>query len=218
MNNIYNFVYQSTFMNQKDLINQIGQIRSLMEKSSKFMSISGLSGVLIGSYALVGAFVAYVLVYGFNSQFGYRDHYVNIGNIPTLIVIALSVLVVSIGTGYYMARQKAKKSGQSVWNPTSKALFKAMAVPLLTGGLLSLIFIYKGDYGMIASTMLIFYGLALSAASSFTFKELRWLGILDIILGLLALCLPGYGIYFWAFGFGILHIIYGLIVHQRYEK
>ena len=205
-------------MNQKDLINQIGQIRSLMEKSSKFMSISGLSGVLIGSYALVGAFVAYVLVYGFNSQFGYRDHYVNNGNIPTLIVIALSVLVVSIGTGYYMARQKAKKSGQSVWNPTSKALFKAMAVPLLTGGLLSLIFIYKGDYGMIASTMLIFYGLALSAASSFTFKELRWLGILDIILGLLALCLPGYGIYFWAFGFGILHIIYGLIVHQRYEK
>ncbi|HLS37726.1 MAG TPA: hypothetical protein VK023_05590 [Sphingobacterium bovisgrunnientis] len=205
-------------MNQKDLINQIGQIRSLMEKSSKFMSISGLSGVLIGSYALVGAFVAYVLVYGFNSEFGYHDHYVNNGNIPTLIVIALSVLVVSIGTGYYMARQKAKKSGQSVWNPTSKALFKAMAVPLLTGGLLSLIFICKGDYGMIASTMLIFYGLALSAASSFTFKELRWLGILDIILGLLALCLPGYGIYFWAFGFGILHIIYGLIVHQRYEK
>ncbi|WP_149915089.1 hypothetical protein [Sphingobacterium cavernae] len=205
-------------MNQKDLINQIGQIRSLMEKSSKFMSISGLSGVLIGSYALVGAFVAYVLVYGFDSGFGYRDHYVNNGNIPTLVVIALSVLVVSIGTGYYMARQKAKKSGQSVWNPTSKALFKAMAVPLLTGGLLSLIFIYKGDYGMIASTMLIFYGLALSAASSFTFKELRWLGILDIILGLLALCLPGYGIYFWAVGFGILHIIYGLIVHQRYEK
>lgn len=205
-------------MNQKDLINQIGQIRSLMEKSSKFMSISGLSGVLIGSYALVGAFVAYVLVYGFDSGFGYRDHYVHNGNIPTLIVIALSVLVVSIGTGYYMARQKAKKSGQSVWNPTSKALFKAMAVPLLTGGLLSLIFIYKRDYGMIASTMLIFYGLALSAASSFTFKELRWLGILDIILGLLALCLPGYGIYFWAVGFGILHIIYGLIVHQRYEK
>jgi hypothetical protein len=218
LDNKYNFVYQSTFMNQEDLINQIGQIRSLMEKSSKFMSISGLSGVLIGSYALVGAFVAYVLIYGFNSEFGYRDHYVNTDNIPTLLVIALSVLVVSISTGYYMARQKAKKSGQSVWNLTSKALFKAMAVPLITGGLLSLIFVFKENYGMIASTMLIFYGLALSAASSFTFKELRWLGVLDIILGLLALCLPGYGIYFWAVGFGVLHIIYGLIVHQRYEK
>lgn len=218
LDNKYNFVYQSTFMNQEDLINQIGQIRSLMEKSSKFMSINGLSGVLIGSYALVGAFVAYVLIYGFNSEFGYRDHYVNTDNIPILLVIALSVLIVSISTGYYMARQKAKKLGQSMWNPTSKALFKAMAVPLITGGLLSLILVFKESYGMIASTMLIFYGLALSAASSFTFKELRWLGILDIILGLLALCLPGYGIYFWAVGFGVLHIIYGLIVHQRYEK
>jgi hypothetical protein len=205
-------------MEQKDILNQIGQIRSLMEKSSKFMSISGLSGVLIGSYALIGAFVGYVTVYGFNSGFGYRDHYVNQELIPKLILIAASVLVVSVGTGYYMAKQKAKKSSQSIWNPTSKALFKAMAVPLLTGGILSLIFVYKEYYGMIASSMLIFYGLALSAASSFTFKELRWLGILDIILGLLALCLSGYGIYFWAVGFGVLHIIYGLIVHQRYEK
>lgn len=218
MNNIYNFEYQSTFMNQKDLINQIGQIRSLMEKSSKFMSISGLSGVLIGSYALVGAFVGYTLVYGFDREWGYRDNYVNSSLVPTLIFIASAVLVVSVGTGYYMAKQKAKKSSQSVWNPTSKALFKAMAVPLLTGGILSFILLYKDNYEMIASTMLIFYGLALSAASSFTFKELRWLGVLDIILGLLALCLPGYGIYIWAVGFGVLHIIYGLIVHQRYEK
>ena len=218
MRNIINFEYQSTFMDQKDLINQIGQIRSLMEKSSKFMSISGLSGVLIGSYAIVGVFVAYMLVYGVDSEFGYRDHYVNRDLIPTLLFIACAVLVVSVGTGYYMAKQKAKKSGQSIWNPTSKALFKAMAVPLITGGILSLILLYKENYGMIASSMLIFYGLALSAASSFSFKELRWLGVLDIILGLLALCLPGYGIYFWAVGFGILHIIYGLIVHQRYEK
>ncbi|MCA5006617.1 hypothetical protein [Sphingobacterium bovistauri] len=205
-------------MNQKDLINQIGQIRSLMEKSSKFMSISGLSGVLIGSYALIGACIGYVLVYGFNSEFGYRDNYVNSAIIPKLLCVALAVLLISVGTSYYMARQKAQKSGQSVWNPTSKALFKAMAIPLITGGVFSLILLLKENYSMIASSMLIFYGLALSAASTFTFKELRWLGVLDIILGLLALCLPGYGLYFWAVGFGVLHIIYGLIVHQRYEK
>lgn len=205
-------------MNQKDLINQIGQIRSLMEKSSKFMSISGLSGVLIGSYALIGAVVAYIMLYGFNSQFGYRDHYVNSESIPALVFIGLAVLIVSIGTGYYMAKQKAKKSGQSIWNPTSKALFQAMAIPLLTGGILALILVYQQNFGMIASTLLIFYGLSLSAASSFSFRELRWLGVLDIVLGLLALCFPGYGIYFWAAGFGVLHIIYGLIVHQRYEK
>lgn len=205
-------------MNQKDLINQIGQIRSLMEKSSKFMSISGLSGVLIGSYALIGAAVAYIMLYGFNSQFGYRDHYVNRESIHALLFIAFAVLIVSIGTGYYMAKQKAKKAGQSIWNPTSKALFQAMAIPLLTGGVLALILLYQQNISMIASILLIFYGLSLSAASSFSFRELRWLGVLDIVLGLLALCFPGYGIYFWAAGFGVLHIIYGLIVHQRYEK
>lgn len=205
-------------MKQKDLINEIGQIRSLMEKSSKFMSISGLSGVLIGSYALIGAFLSYTTVYGFNSQFGYRDNYINSAIILKLMFIALAVLAVSIATGYYMARQKAKKSGQSVWNPTSKSLFKAMAVPLFTGGALSAILICKGDYSMVASSLLIFYGLALSAAANFSFKELRYLGVLDIILGLLALCFPGYGLWFWSFGFGILHIVYGLIVHQRYEK
>ena len=206
-------------MNQNDIIKEIGQIRSLMEKSSKFMSISGLSGVLIGSYALIGAFLGYITVYGFNSAFGYRDYYVNdIAVIYKLILIASIVLIFSIVTGVWMANRKAIKIGQSIWNPTSKSLFKSISVPLMTGGIMSVILVCRGEYGLIASAMLVFYGLALHAAGSFSFKELRYLGILDILLGLLALCLPGYGIYFWAIGFGVLHIIYGLIVHQRYEK
>lgn len=206
-------------MNQEDLIKEIGNIRSIMEKSSKFMSISGLSGVLIGTYALVGAFLAYITVYGFHSAFAYRDYYItDEGIIIKLVLIALGVLIAAITTGYLMAKQKAKKVGQQIWNPSSKALLKAMIIPLVTGGLFALILIARGEYGMIASTLLIFYGLSLAAAGPFTFKELRYLGVLDIILGLVALCLPGYGLWFWAIGFGILHIVYGLIVHQRYEK
>lgn len=206
-------------MKQEELLNEIGQIRSLMEKSSKFMSISGLSGVLIGTYALLGAFCAYLTVYGFRSEFGYRDNYITTdGVILKLVIIALIVLIASIATGVLMAKQKAKGIGQSIWNPTSQSLAMSMFVPLATGGALSILLVVKGNYGMIASSMLIFYGLSLYAAGAFTFKELRYLGLLDIILGLLALCFPGYGLWFWAFGFGILHIVYGLIVHQRYEK
>lgn len=206
-------------MNQKDLIVEIGQIRSLMEKSSRFMSISGLSGVLIGTYALLGAFLGYLTVYGFQSEFRYRDYYItDTGIIVKLVSIAVAVLLASIVTSILMAKRKAKRTGQYIWNPASKSLAKAIATPLLTGGLFSIILTCKGEYGLIASSMLIFYGLALYSAGTFTFKELRWLGILDIILGLLALCLPGYGLWFWTVGFGVLHIIYGLIVHQRYEK
>lgn len=212
-----NFELQSTFMIDKDIINEIGRIRFLMEKSSKFMSISGISGVMIGIYALIGASVAYYL--GINSSI--FDHkYINIPNDILLkyILVAALVLFLSIGTGVYMASYKAKKVNQSIWNPTSKALLQGMLIPLITGGIFCLILVSKELYEFLAAVMLVFYGLSLCSASNFSFKELRWLGILDIILGLLALCLPVYGLYFWALGFGILHIIYGLIVYQRYEK
>ncbi|WP_231390167.1 hypothetical protein [Sphingobacterium pedocola] len=212
------FGKQSTFMNQQDIIKEIGQIRSIMEKSSKFISISGLSGVLIGTYALIGAALGYLIVYGFKSQFGYRDHFVTDEIIIVkLLLIALFVLLISIVTGVLMAKRKAKRINQSIWNATSRSLLFAVAVPLITGGVFSLIIFAKGYYGLIASSLLIFYGLALNAASTYTFKEVKWLGIFEIILGLLALCFPGYGLWFWALGFGVLHIIYGLIVYKRYE-
>src|SRR5690606_8571925 len=205
-------------MNQQDLIKEIGNIRSLMERSSKVLSISGLSGVLIGIYALVGAAAAYYMVYGFDSQFAYRDHYVTEpAIIRNLFWIALTVLLASLTTGLWMARRKANKAGQVVWNASSKAMLLAMAIPLITGGLLALILLSKGLFGLIASTLLIFYGLALTSASVYTFKEVRWLGLLEIVLGLLALLLPGYGLWFWVLGFGVLHIIYGFIVHKKYE-
>lgn len=206
-------------MSHQDIIKEIGQIRALMERSSKFMSISGLSGILIGSYALIGAAFGYFTVYGFQSQFGYRDNYItDYGIINRLILIAALVLLSSILTGFLMAKHKAKKNKQAIWNATSKSLLATVTVPLLAGGMFTVLLILKGEYGMVASTLLIFYGLALNAASTFTFREARWLGMMDILLGLIAFCFPGYGLWFWAFGFGILHIIYGVIVHQRYEK
>lgn len=206
-------------MRQEDLIKEISHIRSLMEKSSKFISISGLSGVLIGLYALIGAALGYITVYGFNSTFQFRDYYVSDDRvIYKLVAIALAVLLAAILTGVTMARHKAKKHRQSIWNPTSRNLLFAVAVPLVTGGILALIFVVKGWYVLIASTLLIFYGLTLTAGSVYTFKEAKWLGILQIVLGLLALLMPGYGLWFWALGFGVLHIVYGLIVYNRYEK
>jgi hypothetical protein len=213
------FEYQSTFMEQNDVIKEIGQIRALMERSSKFISISGLSGVLIGSYALLGALAGYLTVYGWHSQFGYRDYYVTDDVVVLkLILIAGLVLLVSLFTGWWMARKKAMRIGQSIWNQASRSLLWAVVVPLMTGGVLSCLLICKGEYGFIASTLLIFYGMALCAGSTFTFKEVRWLGIMEIALGLITFAMPGYGLWFWAVGFGVLHIVYGIIVHKRYEK
>src|SRR5690606_24666499 len=113
--------------------------------------------------------------------------------ITNLIGIALVVLIASLTTGLWMARKKAKKARQYIWNPSSKAMLLVMAIPLMTGGLFSLVLLSKGYFSLIGATLLIFYGLSLTSGGIYTFKEVRWLGVLEILLGLCALLFPGYG-------------------------
>ena len=187
-----------------------------MERSTRFISLSGLSGVLAGIYALIGAGFTYKLLY-VNAG---TDTYLNFNNDITVQVffIALIVLVLSIATGIWLTIRKAKRKGQSVWNQSSQSLLKRGALPLLTGGCFVLLLLLQGHYGIIAPGCLIFYGLALVAASQYTFGDVKWLGLCDIALGLLATLLPQYGLFFWAFGFGVLHILYGTIMHFKYDR
>src|SRR5690606_27885431 len=146
------------------------------------------------------------------------EHATSKSVLAKLVLIAVVVLCASLLTGWWMARLKARRVGQSIWNQASRSLLRAVAVPLITGGIFALIALARGEYSLIASTLLLFYGLALCAGSTFTFKEVRWLGLMEIALGVLALTWPGSGLWLWTIGFGVLHIIYGLIVHNRYEK
>ncbi|MBX2965721.1 MAG: hypothetical protein KF845_06215 [Cyclobacteriaceae bacterium] len=202
-----------------DYEGDIASIRSAMERSVKFLSLSGLSGVLAGMYALTGAGLAYYLIYYPHPPFGFRFYYVDESTIVLrLMLIAAGVLALSIITGYLMSQRKAKRLGLTIWNKTSKGLMANLFIPLITGGLLILILVSRGYYGIVAPACLIFYGLALIQASAFTVTEIRYLGFSEIVLGLIAALLPGYGLVFWAFGFGVLHIVYGAVMHYRYDK
>ncbi|GCC52342.1 hypothetical protein SanaruYs_25780 [Chryseotalea sanaruensis] len=197
----------------------IASIRSIMERSVKFVSLSGLSGVLAGIYALCGALAAYFTIYYPNSPFGFRFHYINeTVTLIKLFTIAAIVLGASLLTGYLMSARKAKKLGLTVWNNTSRQLVIDLLIPLVTGGLFIIVLTYQGYFVIISSACLLFYGLALINASGRTFKEIKYLGLLEIILGLLSAFLPGYGLIFWATGFGVLHIIYGILMHYRYDQ
>ena len=135
-----------------------------------------------------------------------------------LILIALLVLIASIATGLYLSNKKAKKQGLSLWSPTSRKLVTNMAIPLVTGGLFILIILLTGHFGLAAPASLIFYGLALIQGSSNTYDEVRNLGYSEIFLGLISAAFPGFGLVFWALGFGVLHIIYGAIMYNKYDK
>lgn len=204
-------------MKEKEIQDDLASIRSLMERSSKFISLSGLSGILAGVYSLAGAAIAFCLI---NRPMDYdRVTFLHmLGVLPYLFIIAISVLVLSLITAFWLTYRKAKKKGQPIWGKTSRALLFNMAVPLVTGGLLIMIFLYRGYFGVVAPASLIFYGLALMAGGNFTFTDVKTLGICEIILGLVAACLPGYGLLFWAMGFGVLHIVYGFVMYLKYDR
>jgi len=205
-------------MKEKDVYAELSSIRNLMERSSKFISLSGLAGVLAGIYALAGAGLGYVFVKNISTLEG-AESYLNEPMIFwPLFMIALAVLVCSIVTACWLTIIKARSRGESVWNPVSRRLLTATGVPLVTGGLFIIILLMKGEYDLIASGCLIFYGLALFSGSHYTYVDIKWLGIFQILLGLLALVVPVYGLILWAIGFGILHIVYGSIMHIKYER
>jgi len=202
-----------------DYEKDIASIRSMMERSVKFISLSGLSGILAGIYALTGASVAYYLVYYPSSPFGFRFHYIDEQVVLIkLIGIAALVLLFSIGTGYFLSLQKAKKLGTTVWNHASKQLLKDLFIPLVAGGLFILILLSRGNYIIVSSASLVFYGVALINASRNTYHEVQYLGYTEIVLGLVAAMMPGYGLIFWSLGFGLMHIVYGTIMYFRYDK
>lgn len=206
-------------MKEKEIYTELSSIRHLMERSAKFISLSGLSGILAGIYALIGATLAYYLVYGPYGGLQYRNYYISEQEVLwKLFLIAIIVLILSLATGILLTIRKARKKNQNVWNPSSKKLLTSVSIPLITGGIFILILLLRGYYGVIAPASLIFYGLSLVAGSNYTYTDVKWLGILEITLGLVAALLPGYGIIFWTIGFGLLHIVYGSIMHFKYDR
>lgn len=206
-------------MEEKDIHSELASIRSLMERSSKFLSLSGLSGVMAGIYALIGAFIGYKIV---NEKYGslvISDSYTDNSLVyHQLFLIAGLILVLSILSGLLLSIRQAKKKGENYWNPVSRRLISSMAIPLFSGGLFIIILFLRLEYDLIASACLIFYGLSLISASQYTFSDVKWLGFCQIILGLLAALIPASGLLFWVIGFGLLHIIYGTVMHFKYNR
>lgn len=205
-------------MKEKDIYAELSSIRNIMERSSKFISLSGLSGILAGIYALIGAVVAYKICFENSQPVVMSNSEMNPANWQTLFIIALIVLIFSLFTGIWLTIRQATKKGERYWNPVSKRLLINLAIPLITGGLFILILIFRGYYEMIIPVSMLFYGFALVVGSQYTFTDVKWLGLCEIVLGLLAALFPQFGIIIWGVGFGILHILYGSIMHFKYNQ
>jgi hypothetical protein len=207
-----------------DPLAQLTEIRAIMERSSRYISLSGLSGVAAGIIALLGVGVSYWYLgreYGSTQDFVrvmQNSEHERMRALPFLLGLTGSIILVALSAAYYFTRRRAQQDKVPLWSALGRRLLLSLAIPLVAGGLFCLAIYLQGAAGLVVPGMLLFYGLALLNASKYTLEEIRWLGLTEIGLGLVAVLLPGYGLVFFALGFGLSHIIYGMLMYNRYER
>ena len=202
----------------QNLQEDLSHIRSMMERSSRFVSLSGLSGVFAGFFALAGSHYVYQLFErkGISYFDGLHKTY-SFELVIELIFIAVVILLLALSSGVFFTLRKSKKFDLPIWTSATKKMILNLAMPLLVGGVFCLALLYHHLYAFLAPVTLLFYGLALVNAGKYTFSDIRYLGACEIVLGCVSLFYLGFGLVFWAIGFGILHILYGLIVFKKYK-
>lgn len=206
-------------MSESEYIQQITDIKKIISARTKFNALSGISGILAGSYALIGAFIAYRIIYTSDTIL-YHDFsgaYFNT-EIVKLFLVAAVVLVASLLTGFYFSYQKAKIKGEALFNVVAVKIIKNLLLFLFTAFVVLVAVYLKGQITLLAPLCLLFYGLALINVSSFIASEIYGLGLCIVVTGLISLFFPGMGLFFWAIGFGLMHIIYGFVMWYRYDR
>lgn len=212
--------------NEQESLKTLEDIRAMMNKSAKFISLSGWSGIWAGAVGLAGAYVAHLWLSELPGAYynmyrsapdGMEQQAFNEASYRFL-ALAVAVLLLALAGGYYFTWKKVKHKGERLWNTASRKMLVHMAVPMMAGGLFSLLFLVNGHEMYIAPACLVFYGLALINGGKYTLSDIGYLGYLELCLGCVSMLFPGYGLTSWAIGFGALHIIYGIIVWNKYDN
>ncbi|WP_299820313.1 hypothetical protein [uncultured Pontibacter sp.] len=204
---------------QQDQLADLHEIRKIMDRSSRFISLSGLSGVAAGVSALVGA--AVVKWHLVTNKINYSQ---NLGlhltqeSILFILAVAGLVFILALCSATYFTARNARKTNHRVWDSKTERMLVNLFIPLAAGGVFCVALFYHNLLYLVAPVMLVFYGCALLNASKYTLSDIRYLGILEIALGLLASFFVGYGLLAWTIGFGVLHIVYGTLVYFKYER
>jgi hypothetical protein len=214
--------YKVLFMDsQHPQLETLQDIKRMMERSSRFISLSGWSGVSAGVCALLGAWAAHNRIDRFLHPGSGRNYYRSDSGVllmQDLMLIAAVTFAAAFISAFIFTWSRSRRNGTPLWDPTVQRLAWNTILPMVVGGIVLLRAISLEYYILVAPGCLIFYGLALVNASKYTLGEIRYLGYGQLILGIINLWSVGSGLYFWAAGFGLLHILYGVIMWWKYER
>lgn len=206
------------YMESQNYQNDLSHIRSMMEKSSRNLSLSGLAGVVAGVAALLGAGVGYFILRSNGKAYADLSS-VNLDRsmLTELSLVALLVFAMAVSSAYFLSVRRSRRQGLKIWDGTARRLLMSFSVPVVSGAVFCLGLLLQQHYLLVLPASLIFYGLALISASRYTFTDVQYLGFCEIVLGLISTLFPATGLLCWAIGFGLLHIVYGIIMYRKYQ-
>jgi len=212
--------------NSEKLSSELHDIKQMMERSSRFISLSGLSGVSAGICALIGAWLSAGVIE--SNRYALFDLKASIADAEAMLYgdilnsrlfqIAVVTFMAAALSAFIFTYRRSKKTNVPIWGTTARRLLVNVTIPMVAGGIFLLVLIKHGVMGFVAPGCLIFYGLGVLNASKYTLPETKYLGYCEMLLGLINLFFLGEGLYFWATGFGVLHIIYGVLMWWKYER
>lgn len=209
---------------QDSPLEALNDIKRLMERSSRYAALSGKSGIIVGVFALISTIISYTILdtNPFDQRL-YTDILLTDGRMELSMLKSLlfnygTTLIISFFVAMWLADKKAKRNQEKSWDSTAKRMLLNFSIPLLSGGLFCFLLFLRNDLDLILPCTLVFYGLALLNASRYTVDEINSLGIFLLVFGIIGSFFTNLGILLWALGFGVFHIIYGIILHYKYEK
>ncbi|MCM0059922.1 MAG: hypothetical protein NBV57_03600 [Algoriphagus sp.] len=198
---------------------ELAEIKSMMERSTRFLSLSGLSGIVAGLYALAAAGIAWYWIYFPTSPWGLGSESLSFRDLLNrLLLLGLATLIAAVSTAYFLSKKKGTAATQPFWSPASKRFLQALFLPVTLGGLFCFALLHESAFELIPAATLIFYGIGLVQSAQFTLGEIRNLGFTVVVLGLIASFHPEIGLLCWALGFGVFHLIYGSMMYYRHER
>jgi hypothetical protein len=200
---------------KEESLETLQDIKKMMERSSRFISLSGWSGIAAGICALGGIWVINLII---DSEGARQDEFSRTRLITELLIAGGVIFIAACALAFLFTYLRSKKTGVPLWGMTAKRLLFNLMVPMLVGGIVILRLIITYHFFLVWPLCLVFYGLALFSASKYTLTEIRYLGYAELVLGLINFWDYENGVFYWGAGFGVFHIIYGIMMWWKYER
>lgn len=173
-------------------------IRKTMESAGSFTAVAGSGMVGVGLIGLAASGVA-----------------TRLGN-PVDLRVWLPAAVVSISVAAYANARKARRLEVPLWSGAFRKTVWVMAPVLVVGAILTFALWQQGAVGLLPGTWLALYGAGVTAGGTLSVRAVRGMGIVLTGLGAVALLRPDWGAPLLAAGFGMMHLVFGLLLLRRH--